>query len=81
MFRETVESRVYLRAIATKEAGKDAQITVGYSPKTPNLLSLGASHSDAFGSDFCYVKFAHHLAVTYACFGTDCCHERFTVAH
>jgi len=36
---------MYLRATATKEGEKDAQILVGYNPRTPELLSLGDSSS------------------------------------
>jgi len=75
MFRETVESRVYLRATATKEAGKDARISVGYRPRTPYLLSRLPTWSVQTS-----VKWSL-TAVTHAGFGTGCCHERFTVAH
>jgi hypothetical protein len=61
MFKVTVESRLYLRATATNEGEKDAQIPVGYNTTIPDLLTLGASSSDAVGSGFCQKKFARHL--------------------
>jgi hypothetical protein len=61
MFKETVESLVYLRATSTNEGEKDAQIPVGYNPTIPDLLTQGASPSDVVGSGFCQKKFAHHL--------------------
>ena len=61
MFKGTVEGPVYLRASATKEWEKGAQIPVGYNPRTPDFLSLGATSSDAVGSGFCKGKFVHHF--------------------